>query len=120
MALSLKSDPMIFWIIVAGVALTGIGISKWVKSSPYKDALIPGLSVSSAALGIWGFRKNQRNKDIELYLQLARSATDNQVADEITTLEVINQKEQEINLGVQLAKLEEIQLNVKARLEEFQ
>lgn len=119
MALNLKSDPMIFWIIVGAIAFTGIGISKWVKASPYKDALIPGLSVSSAALGIWGFRRNQRNKDVELYIQLARSATDNQVADEITTIEVVNQKQQEIDLGIKLAQLEEIQLNVKARLEEF-
>ncbi|CAD5984895.1 hypothetical protein PCC9214_05352 [Planktothrix tepida] len=120
MALNLKSDPMIFWIIIGGIVCTGIGISKWVKISPYKDALIPVFSVSSAALGVWGYRRNQRNKDVEIYLQLARSATDNQVADEITTIEVINQKQQEINLGVELAKLEEIQLNVKARLEEFQ
>lgn len=120
MALNLKSDPMIFWIIIAGIICTGTAPSKWVKASPYKDGLIPILSVSGAALGIWGLRKNQRNKDIEIYRQLARSATDNQIADEITTIEVINQKQQEINLGVELAKLEEIQLNVKARLEEFQ
>ena len=111
---------MIFWIIIAGITLTGLGISKWVKTSPYKEALIPFFSVSGAAMGVWGFRRNQRNKDVEIYLQLARSATDNQVADEITTIEVINQKQQEINLGVELARLEEIQLNVKARLAEFE
>lgn len=120
MALNLKSDPFIFWIVVASAACSSLAISKWVKNSPYKDALIPTLSISAAALGIWGYRRNQQNKDVEIYRQLARSATDNKVADEITTIEVINQKQQQIDLGVQLAKLEEIQLNVQARLKEFE
>lgn len=118
--LKLKSDPFIFWLVVGGVICSYGCLSKYVRNSPYKDALILGFSSAAVGFSIAAYQRNQRNKDVEIYLQLSKAATDAKVADEITTVELINQKQQQIQLGIELYKLEEIQANVQARLEEFQ
>ena len=120
MATHLKSDPLIFWLVLGGVICSYGCLSKYVRNSPYKDALILGFSSAAVAFSLGAYQRNQRNKDVEIYLQLSKAAIDSKVADEITATELVNQKQQEIQLQIELYKLEEIKANVQARLEEFQ
>ncbi|HEY9862915.1 MAG TPA: hypothetical protein V6D21_01925 [Candidatus Obscuribacterales bacterium] len=120
MANHLKSDPLIFWLVLGGVVCSYGCLSKYTRISAHKDALVLGLSAASVGFSITAYKRNQRNKDVELYLQLSKSAIDAKVADEITATELVNQKQQEIQLNVEMIKLEGIQANLQARLEEFQ
>ncbi len=114
----LKPDRLISWGILCSAVFTITGIAIAPKS-PVKSVSIPVSATVASTFAIWAYRRNQPNKNVELYLKFAQELQDNKFADSLTTEEIISQKSQEIELTAKLAKLEEIRLDTQARLAEF-
>lgn len=115
----LKPDRLISWGILCSAVFTVFGIAIAPKS-PFKSLAVPVSTALATGTAIWAYRRNEPNKNIELYLKFAQQIQDNQVADCLATDEIINQKRQEITLTAKLAQLEEIRLDTQARLAEFE
>lgn len=105
------------WLGVSAV-FTVLGL--WSARYPFKNWTVPICAIGGTSAAIISYRRNQPNKNIELYLKLAEQVSDNIFADEMTRREIVGQKQQEIELMGSLAKLEEIKGNVQARLSEFE
>lgn len=90
------------------------------KFPTQKAWLTPFFNGVAIASAIDGYRRNERNKTVELYLKFLQSSEDNQFADQVTIQEIIDSRQKEIELTAKLAQLEELKLNVESRLAEFE
>lgn len=115
----LKPDKAISELMLISILSTVAAIAIAPKSSQ-KDWLIPFLSGISVASAVQGYRKNEQNKNTELYLNFVQESQDHQFADSVTINDLIESKKKEIELTAKLAQLEELKLNVESRLAEFE
>lgn len=116
--MALTVDKSISQWLGISVVFTVLGL--WSARYPFKTWTVPICAIGGMSSAIVSYRKNQPNKDVELYLKLAQQVEDNVFADEMTRREIVGQKQQEIELIGSLARLEEIKGNVQARLSEFE
>ena len=105
------------WLGISAI-FTVLGL--WSARYPFKAWTVPICAGCGMASAIISYRRNQPNKDVELYLKLAQKVDDNIFADKLTASEIVSQKQQEIELLGSMVKIEELKANVQARLEEFQ
>lgn len=116
--MALTVDKSISQWLGVSAAFTVLGL--WSARYPLKHWTVPICAIGGMSSAVISYRKNQPNKNVEIYLELAQQVNDNVFADEMTRREIVGQKQQEIELIGSLARLEEIKGNVQARLSEFE